>query len=108
MTVSPTDILWKSVLKSSSIIDWTAGNHLVERKRLIENLQQYARQKSVRVSFLGGDVCHDKGKESNVIDLFRSSLGPLLRCREAVLEGYEGKGRRGPLLYGTNHFQCHC
>ncbi|ORZ15213.1 hypothetical protein BCR42DRAFT_353367, partial [Absidia repens] len=42
---------------------WTAGNHLVERKRLIENLQQYARQKSVRVSFLGGDVhCCGAGK----------------------------------------------
>lgn len=37
-------------------IDWTAGNHLVERKKFIEWLQQYARQKSVRVSFLGGDV----------------------------------------------------
>ncbi|KAG1139121.1 hypothetical protein G6F36_015989 [Rhizopus arrhizus] len=35
---------------------WTAGNHVGERKRLIERLQQYAREKSVRVSFLGGDV----------------------------------------------------
>ncbi|KAI9302306.1 hypothetical protein BJ944DRAFT_251611 [Cunninghamella echinulata] len=35
---------------------WTAGNHLVERKKLIEWLQQFARQRSIRVSFLGGDV----------------------------------------------------
>ncbi|KAI8339614.1 hypothetical protein BC941DRAFT_393901 [Chlamydoabsidia padenii] len=35
---------------------WTAGNHVVERKRFIERLQQYARERSVRVSFLGGDV----------------------------------------------------
>jgi hypothetical protein len=28
----------------------------VERKKFIERLQQYAREKSVRVSFLGGDV----------------------------------------------------
>ncbi|KAI8334302.1 hypothetical protein BC941DRAFT_454499 [Chlamydoabsidia padenii] len=42
---------------------WTAGNHLVERKRFIENLQQYARHKSIRVSFLGGDVhCCGAGK----------------------------------------------
>lgn len=45
-------------------IDWTAGNHMVERKAFIERLQQYARDRSIRVSFLGGDVCcHD-------IDLF--------------------------------------
>ncbi|KAG1150144.1 hypothetical protein G6F37_001853 [Rhizopus arrhizus] len=42
---------------------WTAGNHVGERKRLIERLQQYAREKSVRVSFLGGDVhCCGSGK----------------------------------------------
>ncbi|KAI8147160.1 hypothetical protein BJV82DRAFT_508875 [Fennellomyces sp. T-0311] len=35
---------------------WTAGNHEVERKRFIERLQQFARDRSVRVSFLGGDV----------------------------------------------------
>ncbi|ORZ10749.1 hypothetical protein BCR42DRAFT_421942 [Absidia repens] len=35
---------------------WTAGNHEVERRRFIERLQQYARERSVRVSFLGGDV----------------------------------------------------
>ncbi|KAI8084645.1 uncharacterized protein BX664DRAFT_337477 [Halteromyces radiatus] len=35
---------------------WTASNHEVERKRFIERLQQYARERSVRVSFLGGDV----------------------------------------------------
>ncbi|KAI9321210.1 hypothetical protein BX666DRAFT_2017310 [Dichotomocladium elegans] len=35
---------------------WTAGNHLIERKRFIEKLQIFAREKSVRVSFLGGDV----------------------------------------------------
>ncbi|KAI9280760.1 hypothetical protein BY458DRAFT_500302 [Sporodiniella umbellata] len=42
---------------------WTAGNHEVERKKFIERLQQYAREKSVRVSFLGGDVhCCGAGK----------------------------------------------
>ncbi|KAI8337947.1 hypothetical protein BC941DRAFT_352187 [Chlamydoabsidia padenii] len=42
---------------------WTAGNHLVERKLLIENLQQFAREKSIRVSFLAGDVhCCAVGK----------------------------------------------
>ncbi|KAI8343960.1 hypothetical protein BC941DRAFT_341994 [Chlamydoabsidia padenii] len=35
---------------------WTAGNHEVERKRFIERLQQYAKDRSIRVSFLGGDV----------------------------------------------------
>ncbi|KAI9498669.1 hypothetical protein BDB00DRAFT_799048 [Zychaea mexicana] len=35
---------------------WTAGNHLLERKKFIEKLQLYAREKSARVSFLGGDV----------------------------------------------------
>ncbi|CDS11630.1 hypothetical protein LRAMOSA03893 [Lichtheimia ramosa] len=35
---------------------WTAGNHLTERKRLIEKLQILARERSIRVSFLGGDV----------------------------------------------------
>jgi hypothetical protein len=44
-------------------IDWTAGNHEVERKMLIERLQQYARERSIRVSFLGGDVhCCGAGK----------------------------------------------
>ncbi|KAI8072289.1 hypothetical protein BC940DRAFT_233352 [Gongronella butleri] len=42
---------------------WTAGNHLDERKKFIENLQLYARRTSVRVSFLGGDVhCCAAGK----------------------------------------------
>ncbi|ORZ06853.1 hypothetical protein BCR42DRAFT_336858 [Absidia repens] len=42
---------------------WTAGNHLVERKKFIENLQLYARQTSIRISFLGGDVhCCASGK----------------------------------------------
>ncbi|CAO3662981.1 unnamed protein product [Rhizopus stolonifer] len=42
---------------------WTAGNHEVERRKFIERLQQYAREKSVRVSFLGGDVhCCGAGK----------------------------------------------
>lgn len=95
-------------LRPHPLLDWTAGNHLVERKRLIENLQQYARQKSIRVSFLGGDVWHDKEKEGKVIDLLCSSLGSLLRRRKTILEGYERKGRRGSLLYGANHFQCHC
>lgn len=40
------------------LIDWTAGNHDVERKMFIERLQQYAREKSIRVSFLGGDVMY--------------------------------------------------
>ncbi|ORX52305.1 hypothetical protein DM01DRAFT_1336688 [Hesseltinella vesiculosa] len=35
---------------------WTAGNHEVERRHFIEKLQFMAREKSVRVSFLGGDV----------------------------------------------------
>ncbi|ORY94613.1 hypothetical protein BCR43DRAFT_442511 [Syncephalastrum racemosum] len=35
---------------------WTAGNHEVERKRFIERLQQYARERSIRVSLIGGDV----------------------------------------------------
>lgn len=35
---------------------WTAGNHEVERKRFIERLQQYARDRSIRVSLIGGDV----------------------------------------------------
>lgn len=37
-------------------LDWTAGNHEVERKRFIERLQQYARERSIRVSLIGGDV----------------------------------------------------
>jgi hypothetical protein len=37
-------------------IDWTAGNHEVERKDFIERFQQYARDRSIRISFLGGDV----------------------------------------------------
>ncbi|KAI8379406.1 uncharacterized protein BYT42DRAFT_568689 [Radiomyces spectabilis] len=42
---------------------WTAGNHEVERKNFIERLQQYARDRSIRVSFLGGDVhCCGAGK----------------------------------------------
>ncbi|KAI8333014.1 hypothetical protein BD560DRAFT_378732 [Blakeslea trispora] len=42
---------------------WTAGNHEVERKNFIERLQQYARERSIRVSFLGGDVhCCGAGK----------------------------------------------
>lgn len=42
---------------------WTAGNHEVERKTFIERLQQYARDRSIRVSFLGGDVhCCGAGK----------------------------------------------
>ncbi|KAG0177072.1 hypothetical protein DFQ29_005293 [Apophysomyces sp. BC1021] len=42
---------------------WTAGNHEVERKQFIMRLQQYARDRSVRVSFLGGDVhCCGAGK----------------------------------------------
>ncbi|CAO3698263.1 unnamed protein product [Rhizopus microsporus] len=42
---------------------WTASNHEVERKKFIERLQQYARERSVRVSFLGGDVhCCGAGK----------------------------------------------
>ncbi|CAO3608060.1 unnamed protein product [Cunninghamella echinulata] len=35
---------------------WTAGNHEVERRKFIQRLQTYAKEKSVRVSFLGGDV----------------------------------------------------
>ncbi|KAI9313656.1 hypothetical protein BX666DRAFT_2020637 [Dichotomocladium elegans] len=35
---------------------WTAANHEVERRRFIERLQQFARERSVRVSFIGGDV----------------------------------------------------
>ncbi|KAI8146948.1 hypothetical protein BJV82DRAFT_665052 [Fennellomyces sp. T-0311] len=35
---------------------WTAGNHELERKKFIELLQLFARERSVRVSFLGGDV----------------------------------------------------
>ncbi|KAI8062082.1 hypothetical protein BC940DRAFT_309487 [Gongronella butleri] len=35
---------------------WTAGNHEVERRRFIKRLQQLACDKSIRVSFLGGDV----------------------------------------------------
>ncbi|KAI9256720.1 hypothetical protein BY458DRAFT_519383 [Sporodiniella umbellata] len=42
---------------------WTAGTHVEERKRFIERLQQYAREKSIRISFLGGDVhCCGAGK----------------------------------------------
>ncbi|CEP10655.1 hypothetical protein [Parasitella parasitica] len=42
---------------------WTAGNHELERKTFIERLQQYARERSIRVSFLGGDVhCCGAGK----------------------------------------------
>lgn len=37
-------------------IDWTAGNHEVERKEFIERFQQFARDRSIRISFLGGDV----------------------------------------------------
>ena len=36
--------------------DWTAVHHEVERKQFIKRLQVYAQEKSVRVSFLGGDV----------------------------------------------------
>ncbi|KAI7863197.1 hypothetical protein BDF14DRAFT_1734499 [Spinellus fusiger] len=35
---------------------WTAANHEVERRKFIERFQQYAKDFSVRVSFLGGDV----------------------------------------------------
>ncbi|KAI9481218.1 MAG: hypothetical protein EXX96DRAFT_482454 [Benjaminiella poitrasii] len=42
---------------------WTAGNHEQERKAFIERLQMYARERSIRVSFLGGDVhCCGAGK----------------------------------------------
>ncbi|KAI8987067.1 hypothetical protein BDB01DRAFT_720027 [Pilobolus umbonatus] len=42
---------------------WTAANHELERKALIERLQQYSRDRSIRVSFLGGDVhCCGAGK----------------------------------------------
>ncbi|KAI7900000.1 uncharacterized protein BX663DRAFT_519258 [Cokeromyces recurvatus] len=42
---------------------WTAGNHEQERKIFIERLQSYARERSIRVSFLGGDVhCCGAGK----------------------------------------------
>lgn len=47
---------------TSFIVDWTAGNHLVERKALIEKLQHFAREKSIRVSFMGGDVSQWKNK----------------------------------------------
>ncbi|KAG0182834.1 hypothetical protein DFQ29_001774 [Apophysomyces sp. BC1021] len=35
---------------------WTAGNHMEERRIFILRLQQYARDRSIRISFLGGDV----------------------------------------------------
>ncbi|KAL0078565.1 hypothetical protein J3Q64DRAFT_1645692 [Phycomyces blakesleeanus] len=35
---------------------WTAANHEVERRTFIEKFQQYAKEYSIRVSFLGGDV----------------------------------------------------
>ncbi|KAI9470847.1 MAG: hypothetical protein EXX96DRAFT_531384 [Benjaminiella poitrasii] len=35
---------------------WTAANHEIERRGFIKRLQTFARDKSVRVSFLGGDV----------------------------------------------------
>ncbi|KAI8981833.1 hypothetical protein BDF20DRAFT_863500 [Mycotypha africana] len=35
---------------------WTAGNHELERREFIKRLQSYATEKSVRISFLGGDV----------------------------------------------------
>ncbi|KAG1466101.1 hypothetical protein G6F56_004755 [Rhizopus delemar] len=42
---------------------WTAATHEEERKGFIERLQKYAREKSIRVSFLGGDVhCCGAGK----------------------------------------------
>ncbi|KAG2182686.1 hypothetical protein INT44_005666 [Umbelopsis vinacea] len=42
---------------------WTAGCHEVERKKLITRLQRYARDCSVRVSFIAGDVhCCAAGK----------------------------------------------
>ncbi|KAG2209010.1 hypothetical protein INT46_000780 [Mucor plumbeus] len=35
---------------------WTAGNHMVERRDFIKKLQVFSKEKSIRVSFLGGDV----------------------------------------------------
>lgn len=40
----------------NSCTDWTAGNHEVERKEFIERFQLFARDRSIRISFLGGDV----------------------------------------------------
>lgn len=37
-------------------IDWTAVHHEKERKEFIERLQLFAKEKSMRVSLLGGDV----------------------------------------------------
>jgi hypothetical protein len=37
-------------------IDWTAANHEEERRKFIKRLQIFAKDKSVRISLLGGDV----------------------------------------------------
>lgn len=37
-------------------IDWTAGNHMMERRYFIKRLQVFAKERSIRVSFLAGDV----------------------------------------------------
>ncbi|KAG2178185.1 hypothetical protein INT43_003438 [Umbelopsis isabellina] len=42
---------------------WTAGCHEVERRKLILRLQRFARDRSIRVSFIAGDVhCCAAGK----------------------------------------------
>jgi len=42
---------------------WTAGCHEVERRKLISRLQRFARDRSIRVSFIAGDVhCCAAGK----------------------------------------------
>lgn len=72
-------------------LDWTAGNHEVERKRFIERLQQYARERSIRVSLIGGDVslivagvCVFVGCGGNT----GKTLGPLLWRWTIVFQGH--------------------
>lgn len=37
-------------------IDWGAGNHENERRLFIEALQRFAKHRSIRVTFIAGDV----------------------------------------------------
>lgn len=87
--------------------DWTAGNHVVERKRFIERLQQYARERSVRVSFLGGDVRGSTERRMIGHWPFCFVIGALLWRWATVFQGHEAKRRRRSPFHGTNHIKCH-
>lgn len=85
---------WILNTNNDGSLDWTAGNHEVERKRFIERLQQYARDRSIRVSLIGGDVsfecgwcvcmCAFVGCDGNT----GKTLGPLLWRWTIVFQGH--------------------